>query len=102
VLADLVEKRSPDRARELDHEHDPSKLRLLEGRAQLPRRFVDQLHAAPTTPSGEPKLSLAIRRHAKGEPVRLVATHSTVIDLGGPQPDRPSSLLGDTRTLLDQ
>ncbi|MEV0732198.1 hypothetical protein [Polymorphospora sp. NPDC050346] len=43
-------------------------------------------------PGTEPKLSLAIRRYATGEPVRLVVTHSAVTDLGNPTVDRPSTV----------
>ncbi|MFC0528588.1 sugar phosphate nucleotidyltransferase [Phytohabitans kaempferiae] len=92
VLADLVEKPSPDRARELETEHGESNLWLLEGRTRLTRRFIDQLRATPMTPGGEPKLSLAIRQYAATEPVRLVVTDSAVTDLGNPQPDPTSSL----------
>lgn len=91
VVADLIEKPSPDRARELEDEHGASNLWLLEGRARLTRRFVDQLRRAPMSPGAEPKLSLAIRRYATSEPIRLVVTHSTVTDLGSPLADRPSS-----------
>ena len=82
VVADLVEKPSQERARELEDEHDASNLWLLEGRARPTRRFVDQSRRAPMSPGTEPKLSLAIRRYALTEPVRLVITHSTVTDLG--------------------
>jgi UTP-glucose-1-phosphate uridylyltransferase len=82
VVADLMEKPSRERARELEDEHDASNLWLLEGRARLTRRFVDHLRRAPMSPGTEPKLSLAIRRHAMTEPVHLVVTHSTVTDLG--------------------
>lgn len=91
VLADLVEKPSPDRARELEDEHGTSNLWLMEGRARVTCRFVKQLRGTPMTPGGEPKLSLAIRRYATAEPVRLVITHSAVTDLGSSQPERSSS-----------
>jgi UTP-glucose-1-phosphate uridylyltransferase len=82
VVADLVEKPSRDRARELEDRYSESNLWLLEGRARLSSKFVDQLRGARMTPGDEPKLSLAIRRYADREPVRLVVTHSTVTDLG--------------------
>jgi len=84
VVADLVEKPSPERARELEDEHDASNLWLPEGRARLTRRFVDQLRRVPVSPRCRAQLSLAIRRYAMTEPVRLVVTHSTVTDLGSP------------------
>lgn len=82
VLADLIEKPCPERARELEDDHGPENLWLLEGRARLTRQFVDRLRHAPMSPGTEPKLSLAIRWHAASEPVRLIATGSTVTDLG--------------------
>ncbi|MEV7229981.1 sugar phosphate nucleotidyltransferase [Polymorphospora sp. NPDC051019] len=92
VLTDLIEKPSPERARELEGEHGASSLWLLEGRARLTRAFIDQLRHAPMDSRTEPKLSLAIRRYATGEPVRLVVTHSAVTDLGNPTVDRPSTV----------
>ncbi|MFI7203879.1 sugar phosphate nucleotidyltransferase [Micromonospora aurantiaca (nom. illeg.)] len=93
VVADLVEKPSPERARELEDEHGAAGLWLLEGRARLTRAFVDQLRRAPMDPGREPKLSLAIRRCAQRQPVRLVVTHSTVTDLGNPAADWPVTAL---------
>jgi UTP-glucose-1-phosphate uridylyltransferase len=84
VLADLVEKPSPEQAREMEDEHTAANLWLLEGRARLTRRFVDHLRRTPAIPGDEPKLSLAIRQHANSEPVHLVVTHSAVTDLGSP------------------
>lgn len=81
LLADLIEKPPPERARELEHEHDPSNLWLLEGRARLPRRFVDQLRRMSSS-GGEPKLSHAVGQYGQSEPVRLLVTHSAVTDLG--------------------
>ena len=93
VLTDLIEKPSPERARKLEDQHGKSNLWLLEGRARLTRAFVDQLRHAPTDPGTEPKLSLAIRRHATSSgPVRLVITHSAVTDLGKPAVDRLSTV----------
>jgi UTP-glucose-1-phosphate uridylyltransferase len=83
VVAGLVEKPSRDRARGLENKHGASSLWLLEGRARLSGEFVDQLRGAWMTTGAEPKLSLAIRKYADREPVRLVVTHSTVTDLGG-------------------
>lgn len=97
VVADLVEKPSPDRARKLEDEHGKANLWLLEGRARLTRRFLDQLHGAPMNPGAEPKLSLALGRYATCEPVRLVVTHSTVTDLGSPAADRSSSFAAQAR-----
>lgn len=93
VLGELVEKPSPERAHELEDEHGPAGLWLLEGRARLSRTFVGQLRRAPMDPGTEPKLSLAIRRYAHRKPVRLVVTTSTVIDLGNPAADRPVAAL---------
>lgn len=82
LVADLEEKPSPERTREIEDEHGTANLWLLEGRARLTRRFVDQLRRTTAMPGSEPKLSLAIREHAKAEPVRLVVTRSAVTDLG--------------------
>lgn len=82
VVAELVEKPSHDRARELEERYGASNLWLLEGRARLSSKFLDELGGIRMTPGAEPKLSLAIGRYADREPVRLVVTHSTVTDLG--------------------
>jgi len=82
-LAHLTEKPLPERARELEDEHGPSNLWLLEGRARLTRQFVGQLRRMSRS-GGEPKLSLELGQYGKSEPVRLVVTHSTVTDLGSP------------------
>jgi UTP-glucose-1-phosphate uridylyltransferase len=84
VIADLVEKPPPEQARQMERRHTTSNLWLLEGRARLPRRLVATLHRAPADPAAEPKLSLAIGRYARTEPVHLVITHSAVTDLGTP------------------
>ena len=90
VVAELVEKPSRDQARELEERYDAANLWLLEGRAKLSSQFVNQLRGALMTPGAEPKLSLAIRRYADREPVRMVVTHSTVTDLGSSAADRSS------------
>lgn len=85
VVADLIEKPSPEVARTLETEHTTSNLWLLEGRGRFPHRFVNQLRRTSVSPGPEPKLSLAIRHFAIAEPVRLVITHSAVTDLGTPR-----------------
>ncbi|HET8661278.1 MAG TPA: sugar phosphate nucleotidyltransferase [Micromonosporaceae bacterium] len=85
VIDDLVEKPSPDQARQLEDEHTPSNLWLLEGRARLTRRYLDHLRLGRATADAEPKLSHAIRQHATTELVYLVITHSAAIDLGNPE-----------------
>jgi UTP-glucose-1-phosphate uridylyltransferase len=82
-LADLIEKPQPERARELEDEHGPSNLWLLEGRARLTRHFVDRLRRMSCS-GCEPKLALELGQYGKSEPVHLVVTHSTVTDLGSP------------------
>lgn len=82
LLADLIEKPSPDRARELEYQHGTGNLWLLEGRARLTGHFTSLLKHAEMRPGPEPKLSLAIRDHACIEPVRLIVTGSRVVDLG--------------------
>lgn len=97
VVADLIEKPSPDRARELQDEHGTSNLWLLEGRARLNRRFVNELRGALMRPGAEPKLSLAIRQYANSELIRLVVTHSTVTDLGTPAADSSTHFAAPVR-----
>lgn len=90
IVADLVEKPSRNHAQELEDEYGASNLWLLEGRARLSSQFIDQLRSALTRSDAEPKLSLAIRRYAEREPVRLVVTRSTVTDLGNSAADSSS------------
>lgn len=84
VIADLIEKPSPAHAMQLEEAHGPENLWLLEGRARLSWSLIGRIRETELRPGPEPKLSLAIRDHARREPVFVLTTHSGVIDLGAP------------------
>jgi UTP-glucose-1-phosphate uridylyltransferase len=83
----LIEKPGPAQARELEEEHGPGNLLMLEGRAHLTRQFLDFARSRQHTVSGtEPKLALAIGAYAREHPVMAVPANGDTIDLGAPEP----------------
>lgn len=94
LVADLIEKPGPAQALDLETSYGRQNLWLLEGRFRLARSLISQLGSVATRQVREPKLSLAIRDHARTEFVLAVTTHSSVIDLGS---QLPTSTLGAPR-----
>lgn len=87
VVKALVEKPRPAQARELEEQHGPGSLLMLEGRARLTAGFIEFARAsqqAVRAPGGEPKLALAIGAYASDHPVLAVPTSGEAIDLGTP------------------
>jgi UTP-glucose-1-phosphate uridylyltransferase len=82
----LIEKPGPAQARELEEQHGPGNLLMLEGRARLTGRFLEFARALQhAAPGAEPKLALAIGAYAREHPVVAVPATGDVIDLGAPE-----------------
>jgi hypothetical protein len=69
-------------ATELERRYGTGQLRLLEGRARLPNRFVSFARGYRALPGTEPKLWLVLAAYARHCPVTVITTTSQVIDLG--------------------
>jgi UTP-glucose-1-phosphate uridylyltransferase len=83
----LIEKPGPAQARELEEEHGPGNLLMLEGRAHLTSQFLDFARSRQhTIPGTEPKLALAIGAYVREHPVMAVPANGDTIDLGAPEP----------------
>jgi UTP-glucose-1-phosphate uridylyltransferase len=82
VVSNLVEKPSASVAARLETKHGHDCLWLFEGRARLSWSLIRKLGDWQMRPGTEPKLSLAIRDHARDESIVVVPTHSGVFDLG--------------------
>ncbi|RKS06593.1 UTP-glucose-1-phosphate uridylyltransferase [Nocardiopsis sp. Huas11] len=85
-MVDLVEKPDEFTASDLEREHGPDSLVLLEGRARTDRSFLDFLWSYRPGRAMEPKLSLALSVYARTHPVRVCPISSPVTDLGSPAP----------------
>ena len=82
----IIEKPDPAQARELEQQHGPENLLMLEGRARLTGRFLEFARTLQlSAPGTEPKLALAIGAYAREHPVMAVPATGEVIDLGTPQ-----------------
>jgi UTP-glucose-1-phosphate uridylyltransferase len=83
----LVEKPDPPQARELEEQHGPGNLLMLEGRARLTGSFLEFARTLDqAAPGTEPKLALAIGAYAREHPVVAVPVTGDTIDLGTPEP----------------
>jgi UTP-glucose-1-phosphate uridylyltransferase len=92
TLRMLIEKPAPAHAAALADRYGSDNLRLLEGRARLPRAVLAYLaNTVRATTGAEPKLSLALGRYSRDHRVEIITTTAPVIDLGaGEAIRRPS------------
>ena len=85
TVSALVEKPGPAQAVQLEQQHGPANLLMLEGRARLTPAFIEFARSrSARTPGTEPKLAHAINAYAHDHPVLAVPTSSAIIDLGTP------------------